>query len=359
MATAIDVLVVGAGPAGSSAAYIAAANGLETVLIDRKPRIGEQPHCGEFVPRQLVGELDPGKLPIIQQIDSMETRIVSEDWEPIRSISTSSSGFIIDRVRLDRMLAVKAATQGAVVLSGATFSRIDGESWVVKASGEALYFIPKLIIAADGVLSQVAANMNLPRRRFLKGVQYEIPLKLRLNATLVYLNKKIRHGYGWVFPKGDVANVGLGADPQIAAKSLLDQFVEHLRRENVLKPGILARSGGLIPVSGLRENLTVGNVLLCGDAAGLTHPISGAGISQAVISGKLAGTAAVDFLKHGKTAALRLYEDELKNIYKGILDHASSKRKWIEGRWDNGDFAELCGNTWIAFKGYRRRIPGR
>src|SRR5512146_1942211 len=120
--TKCDILVVGAGPAGSCAAISAARGGANTVLIDSKTRIGEQPHCGEFVPEQLAAEFNLVDLPVFQSVRIMETRIWTDDEvtenrgssptaheRASKSIETASAGYIIDRVRFDRDLAREAA----------------------------------------------------------------------------------------------------------------------------------------------------------------------------------------------------------------------------------------------------------
>jgi flavin-dependent dehydrogenase len=142
-----DILVVGAGPAGSTAAAAAAREGAETVMIDAKVRIGEQPHCGEFVPERLFSETAIERTAIIQRVDYLETRLITKAKPVARDAIPSgrvaetrtasqeasggvenseykkseilSPGFLIDRVRFDRDLAREAAAQGVTVLCSA------------------------------------------------------------------------------------------------------------------------------------------------------------------------------------------------------------------------------------------------
>ncbi len=92
---------------------------------------------------------------------------------------------------------------------------------------------------------------------------------------------------------------------------------------------------------------------MAGDAAGLTHPITGAGISQAVVSGELAGRTAAMSLKTGN--GLMDYESEIKGRYRGVMAHARAKRVVMEHLWGEADFLALCERTWISFPGYRKR----
>jgi flavin-dependent dehydrogenase len=137
---------------------------------------------------------------------------------------------------------------------------------------------------------------------------------------------------------------------------MLDQFMDTLCREGLIRRGILARSGGLIPVSGIREKLVLDRVVFCGDAAGLTHPITGAGIPQAILSGELAGRAAAAAITKSDRRYLGEYEAEIRNRYEGIISHALSKRALMMDRWHDPDFEALCEETWIGFKGYKKRI---
>jgi digeranylgeranylglycerophospholipid reductase len=385
-----EILVVGAGPAGSRAAAVAAARGADTVLVDAKARIGEQPHCGEFVPRQLFEEFSLNKDSVIQRVERMETRVLRslddlgkspdafsrKDDGPTsgtNSIASSedegsdgtvlsetglSPGYLIDRVRFDRDLAAEAAAKGALVISSARVVRREPDGWVVRCRGRETLVRAKIVIASDGVSSTVAGCMGLRPPKVLRGVQVEAPLARSLDSTYVFLDRSLILGYGWLFPKGKVGNIGLGVatGADISPANLLEQLLKRLHDLGLIQPGILARSSGLIPVSGIRENLVVENVLLCGDAGGLTHPITGAGIAQAVFSGQEAGIAAVDSLKSHEPKDLQQYEKEVKGRYLGVAEHALSKRELMMTRWNDRDFSQICMQTWIGFKGYRRRV---
>jgi digeranylgeranylglycerophospholipid reductase len=368
----IDVLVVGAGPAGSRAASRTAEAGLTTVLIDAKVRIGEQPHCGEFVPARLFSELDVGDSCVIQKVDFMETWVVELPEAPSsldaaervglemkKRAATASPGYLIDRVRFDRDLARLAAERGATVVAGARLEGIRGEVRIISHRGERFEITPRIVVAADGAASSMANKLGLPRLSTLHGLQAEVPLLNKLDRTIVFLSKIFFGGYAWLFPKGNVANVGLGVAPESAVRpaALLDRFLRALREMKLIGSGYLARYGGLIPVSGLRSSLVVGNTVFAGDAAGLTHPITGAGIPQAIFSGELAGTATIAAAQSGDLWRLSEYEKEIRGRYEGVLKHAVSKRQFMLERWDSAtNFVELMEQTWIGFKGYGRRV---
>ncbi|MBI4963430.1 MAG: NAD(P)/FAD-dependent oxidoreductase [Desulfomonile tiedjei] len=353
-----DILVIGAGPAGSCAASTAARAGMSTVLIDAKVRIGEQPHCGEFVPERLFVEFDMDQSSVIHRVDSMETRTiegVGQDSHKTKLVA--SPGFLIDRVRFDRDLAREAVAAGATVLCSTRLLRKENQDWFAGSGQEEMKFRPRFVIAADGALSTVARALGLKQASFLRGLQVEAPFCGVSDRTYIFLDRSIVGGYGWVFPKGKTANVGVGVDPRECPDTgrILAQFLSYLGGAGLIRPGQLARSGGVIPVSGVRDSLVVGNVVFCGDAAGLTHPITGAGIPQAVFSGRQAGQAVAEAIKSGSRQPLADYEAETKGRYGGIIDHALKKRRVMMDSWNEPDFDRVCERTWIAFKGYKTR----
>ncbi len=160
-----------------------------------------------------------------------------------------------------------------------------------------------------------------------------VPLATPYHATDIFLAAEFTGGYGWLFPKGEFANLGVGVTP--AAKGRLKELLEGLHRSQVnqgrVGAGILGHTGGPIPVGGLLDALgALGRVpvLLAGDAAGLANPVTGAGIAAAVISGGLAGQAAAGWLA-GDGDALVEYTDELDSLFKGALERALRRRRQL------------------------------
>lgn len=369
------MLVVGAGPAGSSAATAAARLGAVTLLVDAKSRIGEQPHCGEFVPKQLFVECGLGHASVVQSVEAMDTLVIglqelakggldstgSAEHAAIvvhDRVTQPSAGFLIDRPRFDRELAREAASAGALVLSSVRLIGQDRTAWIMRREGREICVRPRFVIAADGALSSVASAVGEPMPEVLRGVQIEAPLAQTMNRTCVFLSREIVGGYGWLFPKGRVANVGLGVVQRrdVSPSALLDRLVAGLVDAGMIRCGVLARSSGVIQVSGPRLRLVKDNVIFCGDAAGLTHPITGAGIAQAVVSGEAAGRAAALALKGNRSEPLDTYEREVPGRYRGVLAHALAKRRLMSRLWDTENFRVVCEQTWIGFRGYRTRV---
>ena len=126
--------------------------------------------------------------------------------------------------------------------------------------------------AADGPLSQTAACLGLARLPVVTTRQYAVPLLKEQRDTDIWLSARYPGGYAWLFPKGGVANLGLGLDPALDddMKAPLDELHASLAREGRVGAEVLLRTGGPIPVGGLRERIVVGRALLAGDAAGRT-----------------------------------------------------------------------------------------
>jgi len=211
------------------------------------------------------------------------------------------------------------------------------------------------MVAADGPLSQAAACLGLPRLPLVTTRQYTVPLLKEQRDTDIWLSARYPGGYAWLFPKGGVANLGLGLDPALEAdmKAPLDELHATLAREGRVGAELLLRTGGPIPVGGLRQRIAFEGGLFAGDAAGLTHPITGAGIAPAVTSGERAGAAAAR-AAGGDAAALAEYQDELREEFGPALERALAARRRMAAIWNTehamDDAAHRRG--WIAFPEY-------
>lgn len=347
----VDVLVVGAGPAGASAACFACEKGANVMMIDARRTIGSDPHCAEYVPRMLALEMDIPDRAVVQKVETMETRL------PGRIVETRAPGFVMDRYRFDHGLAEKAAVKGCRVLSGAKLAGIEEDGvFIVKTPAGNENVQAGAVIAADGAGSSTRRMAGLPSFNMLTGVQVEVPLVESLNRTIILFRPEFRHGYAWLFPKGNMCNLGLGMAEAAAGEAwrLLEWLRGGLVEAAVVKDGVLRRSIGAIPVNGPDKTFYSGRILFCGDAAGLTHPITGAGIPQAVLSGDLAGEFAVEGLSSDWEKAAGGYREEIMGRFGRTLDWAAGKRRLLERCWETMDFETLVMKTWPAFPEYRQ-----
>ena len=322
-----DVLVVGLGPAGSRAAAVAAAAGLNVVALERRRAAGTPVQCAEFVPAPIERDV-PGVRSVTEQ---KVTRMLTYIGKRQPEVTDDFDGFMIDRAAFDRMLAQEAAQNGAECRYGETVLTIDFDGTVHTSAGD--WLRPRVLIGADGPRSQVGMAIGQVNRDLVDTRQVTVPLVLPHDATDIFLSADYYGGYGWLFPKGAVANVGLGVvvEARRSLKPMLTALCEKLADERRIGTKAFALTGGAIPVGGRLRSvgcLERTAVLLAGDAAGLTNPVTGAGIASAVQSGALAGRAAADLVS-GCAAALDDYEEELGDIFDAALGRALRRRRAV------------------------------
>ena len=342
-----DILVIGAGPAGASAAQRAAEAGTKVLLIDRKPVPGEPVRCAEFIPGQLLGELECGKKFIVQPVRGMKSILPDGN-----RAETPAPGLMIDRNILDQALAAKALEAGADIWTGTRALSFDGEKVIVKKESELLSIKAGIIIGADGPHTRAGRWINSPNNNLIPAIQVKVSLKRPLDCTEVYFEKRFYGGYAWLFPKGNIANAGLGMKRQSGLKELiihLDYFIKKLREKNRITGEISGYTAGWMPAEFPRK-IVRGNIMLAGDAAGQTHPITGAGVAQAVIGGSMAGTWAAEAVRKDDTRILAEYENEWLDIYGESQERAAKRRRFMEANWD--DLDKIIRKCWVVFKDY-------
>jgi digeranylgeranylglycerophospholipid reductase len=359
-----DVVVVGLGPAGCRAVEAAALAGLRVVALEKREQAGAPVQCAEFVPSMIERDVPAVGAVTAQTVERMLTFIEDDD----RPDETPEfRGRMIDRAKFDKLLADNAAKAGADCRYGVTVLAIDADSTLHTSQGD---FEPRVLIGADGPRSRVGKAIGQINRELVETRQVTVPLVLPHDATDIFLSADYRGGYGWLFPKGAVANVGLGIsiDGALDGKStrrglkeMLLALVQRLATERRIGTKACALTGGAIPVGGrLRSIGKLGEtaVLLAGDAAGLTNPVTGAGIASAVQSGTMAGKTAVEFI-NGCAPALDEYEEELGDIFDAALGRALRRRRELLACYANGGKPDTraLADGWIGSPRYWRPEP--
>lgn len=357
MKQSVDVLVIGLGPAGSTAAIAAASAGLSVLAIERKQQIGVPVQCAEYIPLPIAKYAQAAGV-LQQLIKGMTSRLSSGVAE-----HSELPGLIVNRAAFDQALARQAVERGAELWSETRLLSIDAQqqcATVKTPTGENTIHY-RVLIAADGPHSSVASCLKLAPLASVFTRQYTVPLLQPLQDTEVWLSADFPGGYAWLFPKGAYANLGAGADKRYThdLKQPLDALHRSLQSQGLVGAEIINLTGGLIPVSGLRENLVVGNVLFVGDAAGLTHPITGAGIAAAIASGELAGEAAVRYLQQGQADALNDYASEIRERYAPSLQRALTRRVQLDAYRQANISESQQRQTWIAFPEYYAALPDK
>jgi len=346
-----QVLVVGTGPAGSSAAAAAAAKGLKVLLVERKAEVGVPVRCAEYIPALLLGELGLDHGFVVQPVEKMKTFVAGQEAK-----ETQAPGYIIRRELFDQALAGQAVRAGADLLLSTRVLTLTGERVLLKGREGSLAEIEaEVIIGADGPHSTVGKWIQSVNRNLMPALQASVPLVARMDHTEVYFQSQIYGGYGWLFPKGETANVGLGMKQRRGDRSiriLLDQLVEHLAQSGKIRKDILGITAGWIPAEPLR-NAVSGRVLLAGDAAGQTNAITGAGVAQAVLCGRMAGECAAKALQAGDLDLLQEYDTQWRDLFEETLQRAYERRQELERGWDT--LEDTIRSCWIAFRDYYAR----
>jgi geranylgeranyl reductase family protein len=306
--------------------------------------------CAEYIPALLLNEVELDRDVLVQPIRAMKTLLPG-----CRPEEMPAPGYTIRRDRFDQCLAASAAQAGArFLLSTAAVERRDARTVVLRhKTGNRILLKIQIIIGADGPRSTVAKWVGVVQRNLIPAVQARVTLAQPMDATEVYLEPAFRAGYGWLFPKGREANAGLGLKPLRGADPspgrLLALFLARLKAGGKIKGAAISYQAGFIPVEPARASV-FGNTLLVGDAAGQTHPITGAGIFTAVMCGKMAGQWAARAVRANDPGLLQRYEDEWRDLFGETLDRASRRRRFMEANWDR--FNEIIKSTWIAYRDY-------
>ncbi len=357
-----DIIVVGGGPSGATAAQLTAKQGAKVLLLDKGGRIKP---CGGAVPPRLIRDYQIPAHLIVARIDV--ARIVSPTGRLAHMPVDGSYVGMVDREEFDEYLRVRAADAGATRATGNyTHSTRDDDGvlrihYEMKDGSEASART-KLAIGADGALSKLGRD-HIPDAHKTKLVfaYHEIVERPETADTYapercdVYYNARYSPDfYAWVFPHGKTASIGTGSAQKGFA---LREAVATLRRDAGLADSkTIRKEGAPIPLKPLRKWDNGRDVLLAGDAAGVVAPASGEGIYYAMLGGELAADTALAFLK---TADAKVLAQARKKFMKahgmifrvlGVMQHF-----WYGSDKRRERFVSMCRDkdvqrlTWAAY----------
>lgn len=327
-----DVIVIGGGPAGSAAARTAAGAGLTVCVVD-KCVFPRDKLCGGLLTlrsRNIFEKVFGASWDPVIEVVSRDVSFYHKN-RLLNSVEDHRDLYFTSRRDFDDYLLRLAEKAGAHLLLGNAVRGIHtGEQKVFLEDSPALTY--KYLVGADGVNSMVARALfgkSFSKATIAFGMETEVPVgdrHERIAAPEVHLGA-VRWGYGWVFPKKDVLTAGVAGlhrkNPDLKA-----QFLDFLRMRFGEIPKARIR-GHYIPFGEYRKEPGNGNVLLCGDAAGLVDPITGEGIAFAMKSGYFSALSIAEAVKNGAPAtALKLYRKRYAEI-SSALDHAKLLRALI------------------------------
>jgi geranylgeranyl reductase family protein len=316
-----DVLIVGGGPSGSTAAINLAGQGLRVAILDRAkfPRLKP---CGGGISCRVYGRF-PYLAPVVKSVPTnLVSKVVFESpsREAIQFESEEPLYAMIRRLEFDAALLDHCRKSGIEVREGVTASRIAIEKAcvsVMATSGEE--FVADLVIGADGVNSTVAVNAGLrgpwtPKQVAVDGTE-ESPfteVDAGRDTLYVYFGIGGGYGYGYVFPKHSHVNFGVGYLLDYVKKHVPGKpfehhthFFEDLKARGVLTGAPQPQNFHLypLPFNGPLKRISSNRVLLAGDAAGFVNGFTAEGIYYAMVSGEHAGKAALEAIRSENTSA--------------------------------------------------------
>ncbi|WP_165986194.1 geranylgeranyl reductase family protein [Streptomyces sp. YIM 98790] len=296
-----DVIVVGAGPAGASAARAAAETGRRVLLLE-KAELPRYKTCGGGIIGPSRDALPPGfELPLKERVFAVTFSLNGKLARTRRSRRMLFG--LVNRPEFDQRLVEYAVKAGAELRTGASVQRVEQHGTavpdrrtvaVVLAGGETL--LARAVVGADGSASRIGAHVGVRLEQVDLGLEAEIPVPPEVardwSGRVLIDWGPLPGSYGWVFPKGDTLTVGVisARGEGAATKKYLEDFTARLGLSGF--PPALS-SGHLTRCRTDDSPLSRGRVLVCGDAAGLLEPWTREGISYALRSGRLAGEWAV------------------------------------------------------------------
>jgi digeranylgeranylglycerophospholipid reductase len=427
-----DVFVIGCGPAGASLALYLAQKNIKVIVAEKKKNLDTPVRCAGFVPVNIAGLFDFKISGINNRTESLETYAAKNPSDKFHLIAkTSAPGFILDRDTFINDIASRFTASGGNLLKGTKVISIQQspDGFTLGLSGLAikedhLAVKAKIIAGADGPLSLAGKLMGSSNKSFMPAILKNPAIILEnTGCNKVFLAPYISCGYGWLFPKTDSVNLGIGAflkrktilpknkdekkllnsdhnacegnscssgksrdpcnyncgedttDTPISIKDTLADLVRHLEFSGILVNDINPQQSvfnnncihavtGLIPDSGIVENPgTKNGLILCGDAAGLCNPITGAGIYNAIYSAKLASEIIAKALSKNDISILQetkeIYNSQFGNsINRALGKKHIQKNNWpcslpdINGSHGNIEFLDLVRQTWISLRDY-------
>ncbi|MDH3976344.1 MAG: NAD(P)/FAD-dependent oxidoreductase [Deltaproteobacteria bacterium] len=311
-----DVIIAGAGPAGSKTAIELAEKGYHVLLIEKEQFPRYKP-CGGGMPTKTLTQIGFDITPLIETYIN-GTRLTFNSRNPV-TIEARGIGAMVSRERFDTFLARKAAGAGALLMEHCRVFSIGYEGEMCLVETDRGRFHCRAIVGADGAKGVVAGKAGLKGERELataidKRVEVDKEIMASLENFTIMDYGVVPYGYAWIFPKRDHVSVGIYTTMK-NLKDLelrLDRFIS---RQHVLRGGrILSTHWHPVPLSRKKKRLHGDKILLVGDAACLAEPFFGEGIANALKSASIAAAKLDDFLS-GRTKGISGYSEE---IYKSI-----------------------------------------
>lgn len=332
-----DVTIIGAGPAGSVAARVISENGFDVLLVEKDEFPGLTNVCAGGTLRSVIK--DTGLTS-----DIIEKHITSEThYFPWGKNIIEIDLITVYRHVFDRCLAEKAVEKGAKMLTNTQIKDVSIKNDGVHLFSEKNTIKSKLVIFADGPNTLAYRKFGIGFKPESNTIYVSVTCEMKwennpLDQCEFYYGENIvPWGYGWVFPRRNTVNVGVGCLYSKLRSNLVDSMNYMLKKhplisEKFKEKEILQRSSALIPAAPARK-IFGERILVVGDAAGMVDPVSGGGIIHAINGGKIAG----------KVCALSLEEEDFSAKF--LSQYQSMWHKTIDYSWIYNKF--LASNVFL------------
>ncbi|MBF0559215.1 MAG: geranylgeranyl reductase family protein [Nitrospirae bacterium] len=352
-----NVLIIGGGPAGATAARILAANKIETTLVERDLSYAKP--CGGGIPSSAFEELDIPETCVKKKIKKIS--IVSPAGEKIDVELAGGYLCITERGSFDKHLRQLALEQGASIMEG-LFNRFEENGNNVisvvqkKISREEIRIKADYVIAADGITSKTASALKIPRPAAISTVSALIKPADYDACEFWFGTEHASNFYSWVFPSDGYASIGTGSTTPKNLTSFLDVFVRrrfHASLEEMNRQNLLGKTRAFKMPEWNGTLFNRGNVLFAGDAAGTVLPVLYEGIYYAMKSGELAARALIDgnpdLYKKLWNSRFRSRFLLMRAIRKHLFRDNERIEKWVELH-KRPDVQELAMKLWLNKK---------
>jgi len=311
-----DVIVVGGGPAGTTAARYAAQEGLSVLLLEKDRDIGVPVRCGEAVTDEGLRIFhEPQERWIKSTIKRL--RLIPPSEKAI-DLNLQQIGYILDRRVFDYDLGEYASQAGAQIVTKAYVTGLIIKNDFVSGvtgifMGQPFNIESKLVIAADGVESRVGRwaglKTNIKMKDMESAYQKTITgIEVDENRFDIYVSRKwAPGGYLWIFPKGpNIANVGLGVSGEYSKEKSAIRYLDEFLDSHFPNYSVVAQAAGGVPCARTLKTIVSNGLMLTGDAARMVNPMTGGGIVSGMRGGLLAAQTAVKAINNGDVSAKSL-----------------------------------------------------
>ena len=364
-----DVVVVGGGPAGSSAAHMAAKSGCTVALIEKEKEIAQTVRTSG----------------VTWISDIKKFGIPEECYNPIKKFSFCSpknsvkisgenaKAAVLDVRKTYRSLANRAKTSGSELFTSTNVTEVLKDNSgkcvgvIAKSDGKQIQFNSKVVIDASGFVSVIAKELGYVTqwKKFGAGAEFEVKTeKLEHDNWWLMVGQEYSPaGYAWIFPTSkDTARIGVGigkpdsdVDPTVRLNELLEKKLGPIKDLGNIEK--IEFHYGLIPNDGVSRKTVYDNLILVGDSAGQANPLVLEGIRYAIRFGEVAGQVAADAIKNGDTTEMSLspYEKEWKRAIESKINSAGKvQNRWVgltDDEWDKelSIIEELTADEFLDF----------